>query len=77
MVERCSQEMKISKVVWSKPSNNIYKLNTDGNVLGNPGKIGGGGILRDSQGRMIYAFAVPLGTGTNNQVELQAAIQGL
>ncbi|KAG5616053.1 hypothetical protein H5410_015877 [Solanum commersonii] len=34
-------------------------------------KIGGGNLERPS-GRMIYAFAIPLGTGTNNQAEVQA-----
>jgi len=45
--------------------------------LHNPGKIGGGGILRDEQGEIIYAFAIPLGEGTNNQAEIQAASYGL
>ncbi|WMV30192.1 hypothetical protein MTR67_023577 [Solanum verrucosum] len=58
-------------------SNSTYKLNTDGSALNNPGKIGGGGILRDSNGTIIYAFAIPLGEGTNNQVEVQAASYGL
>jgi len=33
--------------------------------------------LRDHHGRMIYALTIPLGTGTNNQAELQAASHGL
>ena len=41
------------------------------------GKIGGGGILRDHQGKLIYAFSVPFGFGTNNLAELQAATYGL
>ncbi|KAH0746235.1 hypothetical protein KY285_007892 [Solanum tuberosum] len=40
-------------------------------------EIGGGGILRDSNGDIIYAFAIPLGEGTNNQAEVQAASYGL
>ncbi|WMV32529.1 hypothetical protein MTR67_025914 [Solanum verrucosum] len=63
--------------MWKTPIYNRYKLNTDGSAIPNPGKIGGGGILRDDQGSMVYAFAVPLGEGTNNQVEIQAAIFGL
>ncbi|XP_015160870.1 ribonuclease H-like [Solanum tuberosum] len=59
--------------MWKIPTYNRYKLNTDGSAIPNPGKIGGGGILRDDQGSMVYAFAVPLGQGTNNQVEIQAA----
>jgi len=52
-------------------------LNTDGSALVNPGMIGGGGILRDQAGDVIFAFTVPLGTGTNNQAEVQAAVFGL
>lgn len=50
------------------------KLNTDGSALENPGKIWDGGIFRDYQGYMIYAFATSLGMGTNNQVEIQATM---
>lgn len=53
------------------------KLNTDGSALDNPRKIGGGGILRDYQGKMIYAFVIPLGIGTNNQAEIQATTFGI
>jgi len=45
--------------------------------LSNPGRIGAGGILRDQNGEMILAFATPLGEGTNNQAELEAAIFGM
>lgn len=33
--------------------------------------------MRDADGKMIYAFDIPLGTGTNNQAEAQAVIHGL
>lgn len=55
----------------------LFKLNTYGSALHNPGNIGGGGILKDSLGNMIYAFIIPLGVGTNNQVETMVAIHGL
>ncbi|KAH0657989.1 hypothetical protein KY289_026737 [Solanum tuberosum] len=76
-VEKCSQDIRIITISWQSPSSPFLKLNTDGNALHNPGKIGGGGILRDSNGNMIYAFAIPLGIGTNNQAETQAATHGL
>lgn len=37
-------------VRWRKPSVCWFKLNLDGASLGNPGKAGGGGLIRDSQG---------------------------
>lgn len=48
-------------VLWEKPLIGIYKLNTDGSLMHNPGRIGGGGILRDIQGKLVYAFYIPLG----------------
>lgn len=53
-------------VCWNRPPGDILKLNTDGSALDNPGRIGGGGILRDLEGNMIYAYATPLGFGSNN-----------
>ncbi|KAH0740560.1 hypothetical protein KY290_033603 [Solanum tuberosum] len=67
------KEIRVTRVIWKLPPPNRYKLNTDGSALHNPGKIGGGGILRDEQGIIIYAFVVPFGVGTNNQAEVQAA----
>lgn len=52
----------------------MVKLNIDSNALENPGGIGAGGILRGSQGDFIYAFAIPMGEGTNNQDEIDADI---
>ncbi|XP_069154358.1 uncharacterized protein [Solanum lycopersicum] len=43
----------------------------------NSGQTGGGGILRDHQGKLIYAFSIPFGFGTSNFAEIQAALHGL
>lgn len=42
------------------------KLNIDGAFRGNPGSAGGDGIIRNTQGNMIFAFSENLGNGTNN-----------
>ncbi|WMV46065.1 hypothetical protein MTR67_039450 [Solanum verrucosum] len=76
-VQQCSQEIGVRPVIWNKPPVNYCKLNTDGSALANPGSIGGGGILRDQAGNIIFAFTVPLGTGFNNQAEVQATVFGL
>lgn len=47
----------------------FVKLNSDGSALSNPGKIGAGVIIKDSEGNLIPALANPLGEGTNNLVE--------
>ena len=75
--EHCHQQYKIIMVSWQKPKEGIYKLNTDGSAIQDTGKIGGGGILRDHTGKIIYAFSVPLDFGTNNMAELKAAAYGL
>ncbi|XP_015167662.1 14.7 kDa ribonuclease H-like protein [Solanum tuberosum] len=77
IIELCKQETRIWQVSWEKPPPNTLKLNTDRSALNNPGKIGGGGILRDHTGSMVYAFTIPLGYGTNNQAETLAAIHGI
>ncbi|WMV32966.1 hypothetical protein MTR67_026351 [Solanum verrucosum] len=77
IIESCKHDVKVTSVIWKTPPRNRYKLNTDSSALHNPGKIGGGGILRDEHGDIIYAFTIPLGEGTNNQAEVQAASYGL
>lgn len=53
------------------------KINSDGSALSNPGRIGAGIIVRDSQGSFTHAIASPLGEGTNNLVEIEAEIIGV
>lgn len=77
MVASYKHAIMVKEVTWEKPQQPFLKLNIDGNSLSNPGKIGGGGIVRDYQGNMIYAFTIPLGIGTNNQAEIQAVSHGL
>ncbi|XP_069152146.1 uncharacterized protein [Solanum lycopersicum] len=77
LVEQCKQQYKIVIVSWKKPALDIYKLNTDGSALNTSFKIGGGGILRDHQGQIVYAFSIPFGCGTNNIAEIKAALYGL
>ncbi|XP_015077570.1 uncharacterized protein LOC107021424 [Solanum pennellii] len=72
MVASYKHAIMVKEVTWEKPQQPFLKLNTDGSALHNPGKIGGGGIVRDYQGNMIYAYTIPLGIGTNNQAEIQA-----
>ncbi|KAK6803132.1 hypothetical protein RDI58_000916 [Solanum bulbocastanum] len=76
-IENCSHDTKVTMVKWTRPQDSWVKLNTDGSAQGNPGNIGAGGILRDQKGNIIFAFAAPLGQGTNNLAEVEAAIFGL
>ena len=75
--ENCKHEIKVSMVTWNRPSEQWIKINTDGSALTNPGQTGAGGILRDKEGKMVMAFATPLGEGTNNTAEAEAVLFGL
>lgn len=64
-------------VTWIKPLDQWIKINTDGSALTNPGKLGDGGILSNKNGKMLMSFTTPFGEGTNNKVEIEAAMFGL
>ncbi|WMV13663.1 hypothetical protein MTR67_007048 [Solanum verrucosum] len=77
LLEKCIHDSKVTAVHWIKPPEKWVKLNTDGSALNNPGNIGAGGVLRNHKGELLFAFSVPLGEGTNNQAEVEAALFGL
>lgn len=76
-IENLHHHTTSTKVTWHKPNNGFVKVNTDGSAMTNPGKIGGGVIIRDHQGQLIYAMAIPLGEGTNNYAKTEAARIGI
>ena len=41
-------------VGWNKPSIGWHKLNTNGTFIGNPSKVGGGGVIRDCHGVWVW-----------------------
>ena len=53
------------------------KLNTYGGSLGNPGRAGGGGAIRDHRGMWIKGFARKIGHATNLIAEFWALRNGL
>ncbi|KAH0696585.1 hypothetical protein KY289_014067 [Solanum tuberosum] len=75
--EKCFHETNVTLVQWMKPPDVWFKINTDGSALDNLGSIGAGGILRNTNKDLIFSYSVPLGHGTNNQVEVEAAVFGL
>ena len=52
-------------VRWMKPPMDWLKLNTNGASLGNPGKAGGGGVIRDSSGKWVKGFSRSIGVATS------------
>jgi ribonuclease HI len=66
-----------SPTTWSPPPTDFIKINFDGASKGNPGPVGYGATLRNSNGEILCLVAGYLGETTNNAVELTGLLQGL
>ena len=64
-------------VCWKPPHHGWVKLNTDGCSKGMCSRAGGGGVIRDSQGRWISGFMIHIGACNAIGAELWAVLQGL
>ncbi|KAM3323061.1 hypothetical protein P3S67_004212 [Capsicum chacoense] len=71
----CEVIEKVSRslVIWSRPQAGMIKINTDGSFMEQNGKAGIGGVARDGDGNMIFAYAVPVKCQKHNVVEPLAA----
>ncbi|XP_070011148.1 uncharacterized protein [Nicotiana sylvestris] len=69
--------MKALKVMWSLPPSDRLELNTDGSSNVMKRVVGIGGIVRDSSGKLVMAYAKALHFCTNNTAETQAALFGI
>ena len=67
----------IIPVCWNKPQEWWFKLNSDGASLGNLGKAGGGGLIRDSYGKWIKGYMRYFGINTSIIAEFWALRDGL
>ncbi|XP_042479782.1 uncharacterized protein LOC122060745 [Macadamia integrifolia] len=65
-----SSALSTLEVYWCKAPRPWVKLNVDGCSLGNPGRVGGGGIFGDHNGKMIFLFGFFMGIATNFQAEI-------
>ena len=73
----CHRNKVVCTVSWKKPPLEWCKLNTDRASFGKSGKVGGGGIIRDSEGRWVKSFARSIGFTTSITVEFWALRDGL
>ncbi|XP_042003904.1 uncharacterized protein LOC121752880 [Salvia splendens] len=64
------------QIKWHPPEQPWIKINTDG-AVSTTGKAGGGGVIRDHDGKLFAAFATPLGTQSALEAELLAISHGL
>ncbi|KAF7818736.1 reverse transcriptase [Senna tora] len=67
----------VFSIGWEAPPVGWWKLNTDGSCQGNQNLIGGGGLIRDSNGNWIHGFIKFLGEGNSLLAELWAICEGL
>lgn len=65
------------RVQWQPPMMGHLKLNTDGASKGNPGASGGGGVIRDHKGSVIFAFLHYYGVHHSLIAEMRALLDGL
>ncbi|KAH0702465.1 hypothetical protein KY285_016743 [Solanum tuberosum] len=59
------------------PPERGYKLNSDGSSIGNPGRSGTRGVIRDHNGDWIVGYMGNLHMSNNVKAELTALMQGL
>ena len=55
----------------------MLKLNTDGASIGNPSKMGGGGVIRDCHGDWVKGYSRAIGYATSVLAEWWALRDGL
>ncbi|KAL0356483.1 UNVERIFIED_CONTAM: putative ribonuclease H protein [Sesamum radiatum] len=72
-----SYKPKLKIVKWTKPEAGWIKINTDGASKGNPGVAGAGGIARNEEGAVIFAFYETLGEANNSFAEVFGLFKAL
>lgn len=77
LLDHSGYHESVLTIKWLTPKPGFIKLNIDGCSKGNPGPSGAGGIIRNEQGQMIIAFAMPLGNMSNNLAEAPALKNGI
>ncbi|KAK3195553.1 hypothetical protein Dsin_026863 [Dipteronia sinensis] len=73
--ELCVDQKKMKKIEiadWNPPRNGHLKFNVDGSSKGKPEPSGIGGVLRDSNGKVLYLFSYYMGILDSNVAELMA-----
>ncbi|CAN1144094.1 Putative ribonuclease H protein At1g65750 [Linum perenne] len=62
---------------WIPAPDEWITINTDGSVIQPPSLAAGGGVIRNSEGRKLAAFAANFGRCTIMRAELRAALLGM
>ncbi|KAK9995412.1 hypothetical protein SO802_020098 [Lithocarpus litseifolius] len=75
--EKLQHTLFVIQVQWHPFPDNWLKLNSDGSSLGNPGRAGGGGIIRNSRGEWVSGYARAIGHTSSVAAELWALRDGI
>ncbi|XP_042483836.1 uncharacterized protein LOC122064185 [Macadamia integrifolia] len=67
----------ILEVIWCKPPLAWSKIKIDGSSMENPGRAGGGVVIRDSNGKVIFSFKNFLGISMNYYAEFMSFLHGI
>ena len=67
----------VNPICWNKPNLGWFKLNYDGASQGNPGRAGGGGLIRNHDGKWVKGFMRNIGQATSVAAEFWALRDGL
>ncbi|CAN1121954.1 Putative ribonuclease H protein At1g65750 [Linum perenne] len=73
-------EMRVQReiqVKWQAGPQGWITVNSDGSVLGTRGKAAAGGILRQADGKGIYAYAINLGICSITRADIRGALEGI
>ena len=73
--DRCvdSIDSKVPRPVgWDPPPANVLMFNVDGSARGSPAAAGIGGVLRDSNGKVLCSFSTFVGCMDSNSAEIYA-----
>lgn len=65
------------EAVGEDSQNGVFRLEYDGACKGNPGKAGGGALIRNPDGSPFLAVKVGAGRATSNVAEYKGLIEGL
>ena len=71
------KHLRLLPVKWNKPPGQWFKLNTNGASNGNPGKVGGGGLVRDWNEKWIKGFSRSIGHASSFIAEFWVLRDGL
>ncbi|CAI0453961.1 unnamed protein product [Linum tenue] len=77
VIHSSQQRKTTTEIAWVPPNPDWVVVNSDGSVKHPDSLAAAGGLVRDSWGRCLGAFASNLGACTITRAELLGAIQGL